>query len=478
MQEVSRRAVEAALAAGATYADARVVETRQESITVKNGAVQRVRSIEDRGIGVRVIADGAWGFAAASEVTRADVRKTAALAVKIARASARVAGPPIRLSPVEPTQAVWASPRSVDPFTIPLEQKLDLLLQADRELRRSPAISVATSDMGFARERKWFASSDGSDIEQDTLQSGAMLQATAVDGTEVQTRSYPSFEGFHQLGGWEVIEGMKLLEGAEQSGREAAELLTADVCPSGEMTIILGSAQLALQVHESCGHPIELDRVLGTEISLAGSSFLTPDKLDGFRYGSDIVNITADATVPGGLGTFAYDDEGVPAQRTPIVEAGIFRGYLTSRETAPTVGRASSGAMRADGWGRLPLIRMTNINLEPGTWTLEDMIADTSHGIMMENTKSWSIDDRRLNFQFSCEIGWEIKDGRRGRMLRNPSYQGITPEFWGACNAIANRDHWTLWGVTNCGKGEPMQVMRVGHGTAPARFERVRVGIG
>jgi TldD protein len=234
---------------------------------------------------------------------------------------------------------------------------------------------------------------------------------------------------------------------------------------------------LALQVHESCGHPIELDRVFGTEASYAGTSFLTTEKMGNFRYGSEIVNITADATVPGGLGTFGYDDEGVPAQRTPIVRDGIFVGYLTSRETAAVLGQQSNGAMRADGWNRIPLIRMTNVNLEPGEWDLDDLIADTDDGIYMEMNKSWSIDDKRLNFQFGTEIAYQIKKGKLGQMYKNATYTGITPQFWAGCDAICSDKHWNVWGTPNCGKGQPSQTAHVGHGTAPARFRNVRVGV-
>jgi TldD protein len=230
-------------------------------------------------------------------------------------------------------------------------------------------------------------------------------------------------------------------------------------------------------VHESCGHPIELDRVLGTEAAYAGTSFLTIDKLGNFRYGSPIVNITADATTPGGLGTFGFDDEGVPAHATPIIRAGIFVGYLTSRETAASLGQASNGTMRADGWNRLPIIRMTNINLEPGEWRFDDLVADTEDGLYMEMNKSWSIDDKRLNFQFATEIAYEIKKGKLGRLFKNATYTGITPAFWGGCDAICNRDHWAVWGTPNCGKGQPSQTAHVGHGTAPARFRGVQVGV-
>jgi TldD protein len=244
------------------------------------------------------------------------------------------------------------------------------------------------------------------------------------------------------------------------------------------MDLILTGGQLALQVHESCGHPIELDRVLGTEASYAGMSFLTVDKLGDFRYGSEKVNITADATLPGGLGSFAYDDEGVPAQCVDIVKAGMFVGYLTSRETAAQIGLdASGGAMRADGWRSLPLIRMTNINLLPGDMSLEKIIASTERGIMMGENTSWSIDDKRLNFQFGCELGHLVEDGEIVGIVRNPTYTGITPQFWGSCDAVADDATWTIWGVPNCGKGEPGQGAHVGHGVSAARFRNVTVGV-
>jgi TldD protein len=347
---------------------------------------------------------------------------------------------------------------------------------------------VATSSLAFWQEDKTFANTDGAFLEQTIVESGGGVEAMAVDRErgEVQKRSYPnSFGRDQRQEGWEAILAMDLPANASRVGEEAVALLTADQCPSGVTTLILGATQLALQVHESCGHPIELDRVFGTEASYAGTSFLTPEKYNTLRYGSDVVNLTADATIPGGLGTFGWDDEGVPAQRVPIVRDGIFCGYLTSRETAQQLREivgdgapeASGGAMRADGWNRIPLIRMTNVSLEPGEWEFDDMIADTDEGIYMELNKSWSIDDKRLNFQFGTEIAYEIKNGKMGRMLKNATYTGITPKFWGSCDAICNQDHWRVWGTPNCGKGQPGQVAHTGHGTAPARFRNVQVGV-
>lgn len=478
MREIVKAAVQEALNAGATYADARIVEQAQESVRVKNGHVDGVIQSDDIGIGIRVLADGAWGFAATGDLTADGVAALAHMAVRIARASARVPVGPVDLSPLTGVTADWSSAHQTDPFTVLLDEKVDLLLDLDALMRQTREVKVAEASVNSFRTTRYFANSEGADIRQETIECGGLLQATAVGNGEVQVRSFPSaLEGFHGQAGWEIIDLMDLDAGARTIGQEAAQLLTAPVCPSGEMTVILDGSQLALQVHESCGHPIELDRVLGTELSLAGGSFLTPDKV-GMQYGSEHVHIVADATVPGGLGTFGYDDEGVPAQRTEIVTQGIFNGYLTSRETAPVIGLESQGSMRADGWQHAPLIRMTNINLEPGDWTIDELIADTRRGLFLQDTKSWSIDDLRLNFQFSTEVGWLIEDGSLTGMVRNPSYQGITPQFWNGCDAVTNRREWRMWGVLNCGKGDPMQVMHVGHGTSRARFQDVRVGIG
>jgi TldD protein len=293
-------------------------------------------------------------------------------------------------------------------------------------------------------------------------------------------RTVPNPNSFrHQATrGYELVTGFDLPGNAQRVGEEAVALLTARQCPQDIVTtVILDSSQLALQIHESCGHPIELDRVYGTELDFAGGSFLTPDKLGTLRYGSELVNIYADATIPGALGTFGFDDEGVPAQRVPIVQNGVFVGYLTSREFAQRLGVRNMGAARADSWNRIPLIRMTNISIEPGTWSLGDLIADTDDGIYMETNRSWSIDDQRLNFQFGTQVAYEIKGGKLGALLKNATYTGLTPQFWNSMDAICNRDHYTVWGTPNCGKGRPMQVAHTGHGAAPARFRNVRVGV-
>ena len=466
---------------GVDYADARYLERETESITVRNEEVAGLSREDTRGYGIRVLYKGSWGFAASGVLTEEAVRETARRALEIARASHRTQREPVRLDDTPPQVGTYKSPWEEDPFAVPLDEKLELLFSAARILRKDKRIVKAEAEMRLFRTVKVFLSTEGAEITQEFVEVGAGIEATAAQGREVQRRSFPtSFGGDYAARGYEFIRSLGLVENAERIREEAIALLSADPCTSGEFDLILASDQLALQVHESCGHPTELDRVLGTEISYAGGSFLTLDKLGKYRYGSEIVNIVADATIPGSIGSFGYDDEGVPAQRTHLVREGTFVGYLTSRETAPVIGRRSNGAMRAESWNHIPLIRMVNINLEPapGGPTLDELIADTEHGILMQTNKSWSIDDLRLNFQFGCEIAWEIKNGRKVRLLKNPVYTGITPEFWRSCDAVCGESEWKIWGLPNCGKGEPPQTMHVAHGTAPARFRKVQIGSG
>jgi TldD protein len=304
--------------------------------------------------------------------------------------------------------------------------------------------------------------------------------AVAVDGDESQTRSFPTWHGGHmEQAGYERFLALDLPGEAARVAAEAAALLRAPDCPAGRTTLILAGDQLATQLHESIGHAVELDRVLGYEASYAGTSFVGAGALGSLRFGSEVVNVTADATHPGGLGSYRWDDEGVEAHAVPIVRDGILTGFLSSRETAARIGlERSGGCMRADGFARQPIVRMTNVNLEPGdAGTLDDLIARTDHGIYMETNRSWSIDQRRLQFQFGTEVAWEIENGRRTRLLRNPTYAGVTPQFWAGLDAVCSRPAWKLWGVLNCGKGEPGQSMHVSHGAAPGRFRNVQVGI-
>jgi TldD protein len=478
MREFTARALDRARDLGATYADVRVMETQRESITVKNGKVEALSLGEEQGFGVRVLADGAWGFASSSLVNNDELDKVVERAVRIARASARVRPTPADIGTPMRYEDKYRTPIEIDPFKVPIEEKLALLMSADENLRKVPGIMVATAGMDAIRNSKTFASTEGSYIEQELYNVGSYMDVTAVREGEVQTRTYPANGGQWASEGYELIKRQDLAGNAERIASEAVALLDAPQCPAGIKTIVLDSSQVALQIHESCGHPIELDRVMGMEASFAGTSFMTLDKLNNLKYGSDIVNIVGDATIPNGLGSFKYDDEGVPAQRFDIIQNGVFRNYLMDRETAAMLGKSSNGTSRADGWNRIPMIRMTNISLVPGpSGTLEDLISEVDDGLYLCTNRSWSIDDKRLNFQFGTELAYEIKGGKLGQMYRNATYTGITPEFWNSCERIGGPEAWTLWGVANCGKGEPMQIGRVGHGAAPARFTNVRVGV-
>ncbi|MFH1407379.1 MAG: TldD/PmbA family protein [Candidatus Omnitrophota bacterium] len=461
----------------AQYADLRATDILHESIAVKNLAIDAISKSHDAGYGIRVLSGGSWGFASSPKFTPEAIKKTAAKALELAKSSGSINKKKIIFPAQAPVVDKHKTPCEIDPFEVPLDKKLDYLMWACQTLKEHPSIKTAKSELDFYKTKKLFFNTEGSRIEQEIIESGGYIEATAVLANEFQKRSYPTSH-HNQLSqaGYEYVKSLDLAGEAGRVRKEAVTLLRAKELPYGETTLILDGSQMALQIHESCGHPVELDRALGEEESFAGTSFLTPDKLNKFRYGSKLVNIVADATAPGGLGTFGYDDEGTKAQRVDIIKNGLFVGYLSSRETAAKINRASGGAMRCGSWCMTPIIRMTNINLLPGDTTLEELISDTKNGIFMSTNKSWSIDDKRLNFQFGCEIAWQIKKGKITEVYKNPLYAGITPRFWSSLSGIANKDYWKLYGIPNCAKGEPMQLMHVGHGTSPARFEKVRVG--
>ena len=468
MRDLCRNAVDAAIGAGASYADARAVFRRSQSVATKNGSVEALSDVESEGIGVRVLAGGAWGFACDSRLSDAGARDAALRACAFARAAG---GRASELAPIEPRQGTFRTQVEIDPMSVSLADKIELCLRAEAALAR-PEVNVAEAFVRAQVERKSLVSSEGTDVEQEFVECGGGIDAMAVGEEISQIRSYPSAHGGSSAqAGWEYVLALGLEREAPRVAEQAAALLSAPVCPSGVMDVVVDYEQMELQVHESVGHPTELDRVYGSEASYAGTSFLHPGDLGSLRYGSELMNITADPTTPRGLGTFAFDDEGVAAAPVPIVREGVLVGWLGSRE----VGFA--GSMRADGWSRMPLVRMTNLHLEPGEGSLEELIAGVERGLYLETNKSWSIDDKRLNFQFGTQIAWEIADGKLGRMLRDATYTGITPVFWGSLDAVAGPEEWRMDGLTNCGKGQPGQAAHVSHGTSPARFRNVQVGV-
>jgi TldD protein len=462
----------------AEYADARFVSTRAERLSTRNGALDRLSSDESTGIGVRVRVGGAWGFAASRGSDKAEGEEALGRALAVAAAAPAPNG--TALAPEPPAQGSWESPAERDPFSVPLEEKLGVLHGAETLLRSEPGVNLTTASFHARRLETLFASTEGALFEQRLTECGGGIAAVAVRGDESQVRSYPASHGGHVAqAGYEHLLGLDLAGHAPRVSAEAVALLDAPACPSRRTTLILAGEQLALQLHESVGHAVELDRVLGREASYAGTSFVPADGIGALRLGSGQVTVRADATTPGGLGSYRWDDEGVEGRSLPIIREGVLAGFLSSRETAAEVGlERSGGCMRADGFSRQPIVRMTNVNLDPGeAGTLDELVADTADGLLIETNRSWSIDDRRLHFQFEGEAAWEIRDGERRRLIRNPSYAGRTPDFWGSCDAVCSPSDWSLVSLLNCGKGEPGQVMHVSHGSAPARFLDVRVGV-
>ena len=475
---LAARALDTASARGADYADVRFEDGRSERIEVRNGALATLSDETSIGYGIRALRDGAWGFAASSDLSDAGLDETAARAVAIAQAGAAVAARRFAEAPSDRYVAEFATPVIRDPATVPLDRRVALLLDAERALRATPQVRAGRAWIDLWRTDKCFYSTTGSRIAQSILQTGSGLWALAAGEHDAQDRSYPGDVGLYQTGGWEIVEAAALGENAQRIGEEAAALLTAPQCPAGELDLILGSSQVSLQIHESCGHAAELDRVMGWEANFSGTSFLDPAQIGKLRYGSERVTIEIDNLMPRGLATAAYDDEGARSVRSDIVRDGRLAGFEMSRDTARAIGRSTNACVRASSWRSVPMVRMCNLNLVPGDVPFEALFEDVAHGIYMESNRSWSIDDHRLNFQFGCQIGWEIVNGKRGRMVKNPTYGGVTPAFWNACDAIADRDSWVAWGTPNCGKGEPMQTGRTTQAASPARFRNVRIGVG
>ncbi|MEV2238507.1 TldD/PmbA family protein [Micromonospora sp. NPDC049891] len=472
--EVAEAAVQAALDAGARYADVRVMHRRYESMTARNGDIESLTQDESVGLGVRALVGSSWGFHAVPELSELAARDAGHRAARTATASGLVPGPPVDLVAGTPTTASWSSPCQVDPLGVSLAVKGDLLVAATRTMTEQGA-DLSEGLYQIWDTAKWFVSSEGHRIDQRIRECGGGISATSVGDGETQRRSWPSYRGQYGTTGWELVDSLELTTHAARIADESRALLTAPLCPTGETDLILGGEQLALQIHESVGHAIELDRILGWEAAFAGTSWLDLAQLGSLRYGSELMTVTIDPTIPGALGSFGYDDEGSPAVKRDAVRDGRWVGVLAGRDSAAVAGLDHGGSVRADGWARLPMVRMTNVGLEPGPHTLEEIVAATDEGVLMDVNRSWSIDDKRLNFQFGCEIGWEIRNGRRRRMLRNPTYTGIGPLFWRSMDMLSSET--VPWGTPNCGKGQPGQVGHTGHPAAPARFRDVRVGV-
>jgi TldD protein len=397
----------------------------------------------------------------------------AELAVEIARGSASVAIDKVRLAaePVHRDRIVTSY--RIDPFTMPLEKKADLLLRTMEVLHRQAGVTRSSAQLWAQRDRKLFVSTEGTHLEFDLLAGQGECTATALYEGRFASRS---FNTPHLRTGYELIEEADLEREAGRVAAQALEKVRAPLVQPGLYDLVLDPEHLSLTMHESCGHPSELDRALGYEANYAGTSFLTPDKRGTFRYGSAHVNLVADNTEPEALATTGYDDDGVACQKWDVVREGLFVGYCTNREVAPKIGETRSrGSNRADGWGSVPIVRIANIGLEPGSATLEQLLAGVKRGIYIEGHGSYSIDQRRYNFQFGGDAFWLIENGRRTHMLRDVIYHGITPDFWKSCDGVADRTHRQRYGFITCGKGQPGQSGWMSHPAAHARFRGVQV---
>ena len=465
--------VHIASARGATYADARTVEREYEAVSVKDGAVESVTRAADRGIAFRVIHRGAWGFAATDRTDDASMRALVDEAFRRAEASASVQRRTVTLAPVAAQRGEYRTILVRDPFAVPLAERIDHLRAVDAA-SVGPNIKTRRSSVAAYRTRKHLVTSEGTDVSQEIVEAGAGLSVLAVKAGRKPAGRYDS--RLVRQGGWEYVEHLDLVARARQYRDDAEATLDAPLAEERPTTLVFAPEFLALLVHESCGHPTEADRLLEHEVAFAGTTFMWPEDRGKLRYGSPQVSMTADATVSGGMGTFGWDDDGVPAMRTKLVDKGIFAGYLTSRDTAGALGvPVAIGSARAESWQHFPIVRMVNVSLDPGSTTYPDLLRGVDSGILMEAPASYSLDDKRQNFHFSTQSARVIRNGQLEGYVRGVAFQSLTPDFWGRCDLVA--DDWELHGFLSCAKGEPLQLMRVGHGAAHARFRDVPIEV-
>ena len=476
MFDLLDQACAAARKAGCQYADARYLSIRKQRVLSRDLALSNCSESDDRGFGVRVLYRGAWGFASSPTFTSEEVAKVVALAMRIARASAmalREGG--VKWAPEPAFKLSFKSKCDQDPFDVSLEDKAELLIAANEVMLKNKTVKRAQGYLGFKRVQRWYVNTDGSELHSNVTSSESMIWAIAVGKDDFQQRNWQA-PASNQ--GFESYQKQDFLVQAERVAAQAEEKLSAKLSPEGDFDIVTDSENLSLTIHESVGHATELDRVMGYEVSMAGSSFVTREKKGEFRYGSDQVTLMADNTLENGLATQGFDDDGVPGQRWEIVKDGIFQTYSTGREFAHYIGEEHSrGCCRADHWSSIPIVRIPNLFLMPGKEPLspDELIGDVKRGLYFEGMDSFSIDQRRLNFQFGGNAVWEIKNGKKAGMLKAALYQSRTPTFWNACDATCDENYWRPHGVINCGKGDPMQIAQMTHGAAPTRFRKIRI---
>jgi TldD protein len=477
MKDLTDLALDTASSQGAEYADIRIARYNYQNVFARDKIIRSISESESFGFGIRTYYKGGWGFASSNVVTKEEIKKIAALSVQIAKASAASVKKIVPPAPVKPYVDNWKTSYKKNPFQVPIDKKVKVLLSTNQEMLKVQNVIRAVSDLGFESEHKYFASTVGSYLEQEIMRSNASATAVARKNGEVKTRTY-------QVAplniGYEHIEAVDMPGHAKRIAEEAVEHCMAVKGPIGKKDLILSPSHLALTIHESVGHPTELDRALGFEADFAGTSFATPDKLNKLKYGSEIVNFICNRNKSHSRSTVGYDDEGVKTGKYYLIKDGIFVGYSTTREFAPMIGeKESRGCAYADSWSNPPILRMANTSLEPGkkgSPTPDELIADTKDGILIDGMGSFSIDHQRNNFQFGGDAFWEIKDGKKTRMLKEVTYQALTTEFWNSCDAMCGPEYWEQQGVRTCGKGQPMQRGQMTHGSAWARFRNISVG--
>ena len=477
-------ALDAARSAGAVYADVRIVRANRESVTTRERQITGVSASESYGIGVRSLVGGSWGFAATRDLSAESVARTAREATATAAANDRVNPVGTTLAPVDPVpDGRWMTPHEIDPFTVPVEEKADLLFRTNEEALRVAGVRFVDSGVYSIRDSRLLGTTDGSMIQQTFLRILPYVVVTAVSGdnADFQTRdaSLPPVGA-----GWESVVRLGMPENVLGWAEEAAMKLTAARVDPGEWDLVLHPSHLWLTLHESIGHPTELDRALGYEANYAGTSFLAPPEavLNRFRYGPEIMNVQGNRTEAGGCATCGWDDEGVPAASWPIVERGTFVNYQTTREQVGWISdltgvSRSLGCSYGEGWWAMQFQRMPNVSLLPNDDDVgeDDVIAGTDRGIWIEGHGSYSIDQQRYNFQFGGQTFWEIRNGRRVRMLRDVGYQARTPEFWNSLDLLGGPRTYQLFGALSDGKGQPAQLNAVSHGSPVALFRNVNV---
>jgi predicted Zn-dependent protease len=458
----------------ADYCSLRFVRERSELLSVRQNVLQPVRSSEDTGAMLTVFDAGGMGYAATSDLSPSGLRRAAEQAHTWARQSAGRSVVDFSKIVLPPPHGEYVSVEHIPWDSVPLADKIELLQTECARLKIDDRIVDWNVSLWHTEVESLYLTADGGRVQQQFRTLVPMMSATANAGVETRERSFGG-RGYCRQGGWEVLDQLGYRTAAPRIATEALQLLTAPNCPSDIMDVLLAPDQMILQIHESIGHPLELDRILGDERNYAGTSFVTPEMFGAYQYGSELLNITFDPTRPEEFTSYAFDDEGTPSQREYLIRNGTLEralGSLTSQVRADLPGVANA---RASSWNRPPIDRMANLNLEPGTSSLQEMIASVQRGVYMQTNCSWSIDDSRNKFQFGCEWGQLIEDGQLTTVVKNPNYRGISATFWRSLKRVGNTETFDIMGTPFCGKGEPNQVVRVGHATPACLFADVDV---